>query len=282
MFVISSLQDFAEGFAGLWLLCASSGQPKLITYETGRHGFPAPHDETFLLPKYRTVVFQGSCNADDGGGYVLHHVPAICRDGKYSLQHPFTHIDEDDMEETPVDYQNCNLCNSLTLDNGSLSPDGSLFVTLGSASTAVHHVLLEHWQIDYKRKLCNPPVIHSLDLGAKSYGLACSPCYDYDGGNMDVLHLHVAWHPFCGNRLLYAVAVEEWSRTVHIIDARNHATLKAVDVAAHGAAGPVSQLSLSCNGALMAPNWLCALQNLCMFWHLKRCNACLDWARSGV
>lgn len=248
VFVISSLKDAAERFAGLWLLCASPGQSILSTYETGRHGFTATHDNAFILPGYRTV-FQESCNPDNGGGYILHHVPAIRRDGRYRQQHPFTHIDENDMEEAPVDYQNCSLWNSLTLDDGSLSPDGNLFVTLSSAGNALHHVLLEHWQMDHKRRTCQPQVVHSLDLGFSSYGLSCgSICRDDDDDDDDMDTLHVAWHPLCGDRLLYAMAVVEWTGMVHIIDGRNHVTLKAIDISAHGAAGAVCQLQWSFDG----------------------------------
>lgn len=119
----AAMDNFTGPAASFWLLSASSGLPIMSTGLVGRQAFSAPQVRAFILPLYRMVLFQGSCKSDDDEGYVLHHIPAVGSNGKYGEPHSHT--------RAALDPRWCSACNSMALDNGLLSADGSLFVTLG-------------------------------------------------------------------------------------------------------------------------------------------------------
>lgn len=195
----------------------------------------APHDNAFILPRYRVVLFQDSSQAEGEQGYLFHHVPALGSDTTYQEQHTFSPWQELD------DEKDCSTCNNVTLDNGSLSPCGSLFVTLASFGHLAGHVVLEHWQLDYGRKLCTPHMVHRVHLHPRCKGLpgiiSNGPEDDFD--DWRCVNLHVAWHPFFEGRLVYAVAVGEGDGMVHVVDGRNHAILKTINTYQPEMAAPV-------------------------------------------
>ena len=155
--------------ARMWLLSAPSWQPGMSLDPADKRAFSASHDATFINPLLRMVLFQGSCNNGVRQGYVLHHVPALCADGKYRQQH--SHAPWTGFIPEEIDPQECSLRNSLTLDSDSLSADGSLFVIVGSAGSRARCPLLKHWWLDYKGKTCDQKSICRLDLTSGSRGL---------------------------------------------------------------------------------------------------------------
>lgn len=254
-----------DGIGGhLWVLSTSSMKYVMKTRLVGKQALPAPQHAAFILPQFRMVLFQGRSNDDHGGRMVFHHVAAVCANGKHAEQHLYA-SDAEDMEY--LHRAGCAICNSLTLDNGSFSADGHLFVTLGSAGRRARQVMLEHWQMDYERRLCNPHAVIRLDLSPGSSGLLRTPNVDFDNDEVDPLQLHVAWHPLFRDRQLYVAAVEQSlcpgmmrrihrtehrTSMVHIIDGSGQAELKAIDLSEHGAIGPVSQLRWSPDGTMLA------------------------------
>ena len=239
---------------GLWLLSATSGQPVMHMRLAGRRAFFAPHDAVLIVPRCRIVLFLDSWHEEDGQAYVLHHVPAGVTDTQHLEHHAYAPPPRDsyDIDVYPPS-RSCMACGNMTLEGGSFSPCGSLFVTLVSAQPEARLVGLEHWQLDHGKKLSTPHLVHEIALG--------SDCGAWQGDfetlletNEDIkpLHLLVAWHPFCARKLVYAVAIGEGMRMVHIVDGCTHAVLQAIDVGAQGLTDPVSQLEWSPDGFRLA------------------------------
>ena len=69
----------------------------------------------------------------------------------------------------------------------------------------------------------------------------------------DPVHLLVEWHPSSGDRLLHAVAVQEGSGLIYIVNGRLHTVIQFVDLAEDGSfTGPILRLQWSPDGRALA------------------------------
>ena len=256
--VVTAGEDEVENpIASLRLLEASSAQSIVGTHVVGQQVFPAPHVTAFVLPRYRMLLFQSSCDVADGEGYIVFHVPGVGKDSKHVEHHSYALP----LQKHFFDRKHCTVCNSLPLDGGSLSPCGTLYVTLGSAGPEASHVMLEHWQMDYDRKLCRPQVVRRVELGCGARELPGNTGHSLEE-EAEAVHLHVAWHPLFAEQLIYAIAVEECMGMVHIVDGCTLAILamlEFVGVGLNWTDGPVSQIVRSPDGSKLAVRTGCGV-----------------------
>ena len=207
--MVSGGENGIGPMSGLQLLTVSPMSLITRTRLTGQQAFPAPHDTTFILPRYRMVLFVDRINTDDGKSDILYHIPAACAGMKFVEQHrhasPPTQPWTDDIstDDSPVDGKSCTICSSWTLDGGSLSPCGALFVALGSVGLDAQHVVLEHWLIDHEKSCCSPRIVQEVKLAMNHLGVSSS--FERDSPSLkEELHSHVAWYPLFVGRLLYS------------------------------------------------------------------------------
>ncbi len=172
----------------------------------------------FILPYFRTVLFGDIQSGSES--FVTCHVPAAAKalaDDKFLPRH--AHVSKGSGKY----IQSCATCDSLTLDAGSISPCGSLFVTLGSAG---QQIVLEHWHLDIQRSSCDPHLVCTMSIGRSATSLPSA--------RSDPLHPLVEWHPLSAGRLLYAIAVKEGPGLIHVVHGRLHTVLHTVHLADHG------------------------------------------------
>ena len=259
--------DEGEGVHSvLALLQATSGAPMLLSSITGCSAYSSPGHTAFILPLPRTILFLSTQDSNDNASFKSFHVPAAAkhdRDGRYLPPHAYAgpgtsrvgaaesrngegaRMSEDEENMAVWSPKSCRICDSRTLDAGSVSPCGRLFVTLGSAEG---QAALEHWQLDFQSSSCHPHLVCMVPLGPLATSLP-EPCDE----KANPVHLLVDWHPSSGNRLLHAVAVQEGPGLIYIVHDCQHTVQHSVNLADHGSfTGPISCLRWSPDGRALA------------------------------
>ena len=245
--------------AEITLLQAASGETIFATPLSGSKIYPISGGTAFILPYYRIMLFQhvssdsqfpsqlhvpAASKDPQVGGYVPHHAhvrPGMGTGG--STDYSIREQEEDAI--AGLDEKSCTVCKSLTLDGGSCSPCGSLFVTLGAAG---RQVVLEHWHLDFQSSSCYPHLVCSMPMSGPAKSL---PRHWPEGS--DPVHLLVEWHPSSGDRLLHAVAVQEGSGLIYLVNGGLHTVMQIVDLAEDaGFTGPISRLQWSPDGRALA------------------------------
>ena len=239
------------------LLQATSGETVFATPLTGSSVLPVPGTTAFILPYYRMMLFW-DVSSHSRFAFQL-HVPAVSKDtqvGKYMPLHAhvrpgmggstdYSTCQQEEDEIAGLDEKSCTICKSLTLDGGSCSPCGSLFVTLGAAGMQVG---LEHWHLDFQSSSCHPHLVCIMPMSGPAKSLP-----RHWPEESDQVHLLVEWHPSSGDRLLHAVAVQEGSGLIYLVNGRLHTVMQIVDLAEDaGFTGPISRLQWSPDGRALA------------------------------
>ncbi len=224
--------------ADMALLQVANGETVYTTSLIAGNAYSCPKHNAFVLPWYRIVLFQDQLCSNESTSFSSIHVPAAAKDSedvRCLPQHPHGSIHKFDLA--------CATCASLTLDGGSVSPCGTLFVALGSAGKSV---VLEHWYLDHQDSLCIPHMLFTMPFGCSAGSLS-----HLEGS--DPLHLLVEWHPCSAGKLLYAVAARDGPGLVHVVHGRMHALVHSVDLAKHSSfTGPISCLKWSPDGRRLA------------------------------
>ncbi len=232
------------GYADLALLRVATGEIVYTTSLIAETAYSCPNHSTFVLPFFRIILFQNELCSNESTSFSSIHVPAAAKDScdaGFLPQHP--HVS---YGSTSEDDPACATCAGHTLDGGSVSPCGTLFVALGSGARGL---VLEHWHLDHHNRSCVPHIICTMPLGPFASGLSF---YD-DPEESDPLHLLVEWHPCSAGKLLYAVAVRDGPGLIHFVHGRKHALVHSMDLADHGSfTGPISCLKWSPDGRRLA------------------------------